>query len=92
MREKPVCAFCGTLHFFNGDCPGEGVPLSRDTLDALREGFAKTVVEAIEEYYPLRFFPKRTVELTATTSDCPMLRVDLGTGEIYNVTITRARK
>lgn len=66
--------------------------LSTTALDELRDVFAKTVVESIEEYYPLCFFPKREVILGATTSDCPVLRVDLGTGEVYHVTITRARK
>lgn len=66
--------------------------LSATALDELREVFAKTCVEAIEEYYPLCFFPKREVVLGATTSDCPVLRVDLGTGEVYHLTITRARK
>lgn len=65
---------------------------SPEASDELREAFAKTVVEAIEEYYPRCFFPKRDVTLTATTSDCPVVRVDLGTGEVYNVTITRARR
>jgi hypothetical protein len=71
---------------------GDHMKLSATTLDELRDDFARTVVESVEEYYPLCFFPKREVALGATTSDCPVIRVDLGNGEVYNVTITRARK
>lgn len=57
----------------------------------LREAFAATVREAIEEYYPLVFFPGADFSLGANTSDCPVIRADLGNGEIYNITITRVR-
>lgn len=66
--------------------------LSRKSQTELRDAFAVNVVDALKEQYPLTFFPNRTVELTATTSDCPVVRVDLCHGEVYHVTITRARK
>lgn len=58
----------------------------------LREHFAQQVREGVEEMYPAVFFPGREVTLTVTTSDCPMIRADLGNGEVYHITITRARK
>lgn len=40
-----------------------------------------------------RYMPDVTVDQGATTSDCPMLTLTLPTtGDVYNLTITRARK
>lgn len=66
--------------------------MSPSGLKALRGNFAETVREAIAEYYPAVFFPGIEVTLATTTSDCPMIRADLGNGEVYHVTITRARR
>lgn len=52
-----------------------------------REVFAVNVKDAIADHYPWN-----DVALGANTSGCPTIHVDLGNGEIYNITITRARK
>lgn len=67
--------------------PAACAPLSLE----LRDAFAATVREAIAEYYPLVFFPRADISLGSNSSDCPLIRADLGNGEIYNITITRAR-
>ena len=58
----------------------------------LRDCFAQHVCEGIAEMYPAKFFPGVDISLGVNTSDCPTIRADLGNGEVYNVTITRARK
>jgi hypothetical protein len=57
----------------------------------LNETFAQHVREGIAEMYPAVFFPGVDISLGSNTSKCPVIRADLGNGEIYNVTITRAR-
>lgn len=54
-----------------------------------RRRFAESVRSAIADHYPWN-----GVEVTLgwTTSDCPLIRADLGNGEVYHITITRARK
>lgn len=53
-----------------------------------REVFAVNVRDAISDHYPWNGVD---VALGANTSGCPTIRVDLGNGEVYNITITRAR-
>lgn len=36
--------------------------------------------------------PGAKISLRHTTSDCPIVRVDLGKGDVFNLTITRARQ
>jgi hypothetical protein len=35
--------------------------------------------------------PGAKISIRKTTSDCPIVRVDLGKGDVFNLTITRAR-
>jgi hypothetical protein len=66
--------------------------MNDDTLPDARAVFALHVVEGVAEMYPATFFPDFNISIGANTSASPVIRVDLGNGEIYNVTITRARK
>lgn len=35
--------------------------------------------------------PGAKISIRHTTSDCPIVRIDLGKGDVFNLTITRAR-
>lgn len=52
----------------------------------MRKIVAASVGHALKETYP-----ESTIEHTATTSDCPMIRFTIG-ATTYNLTITRERK
>lgn len=96
-RSPVACGGFGYCRERNQDGRGMGREaiearrIEAETNISLRDAFAQNVREAIAEQYPAVFFPGIDVTLAATTSDCPLIRADLGNGEVYHVTITRAR-
>ena len=57
--------------------------------DNMRDVVAANIREAIEEHYAGD--TDAEVTMAANTSGCPLIRLDLGHGYVFNLTVTRAR-
>jgi len=62
------------------------MPCFANVVEDGRPMMSSLIAQALGEY-----FPHASITETATTSGCPVVRLEFRPGEAFNVTITRAR-